>query len=389
MLWSRSGFTGTQAFPGHWAGDNEPNFGADNGLPSVIVAGLSAAMSGWSIWGHDIGGYQEGNASSTPENLFMRWTQFGALTPIMQMHRQVGGGQQYPWSYGDAATDNYRHWAELHTQLFPYLYAYAAEAARSGLPIMRPPVLLHPGDPATHGLNHTYYLGDWLLAAPVITNVATTRTLYLPEGPWYDLATGEAHAGGAELTWASADQRRMPLFVRQGAIVPMLPAGTLSLIDVPDALEVHIWPAASSSFALHDGGTLACHTEAEQIVIDVDTRARPLALRVRSAEPLAVTRDGAAVPWSWADGVTTVDLAHAGGASAIALRFTADPVDPEVDAGGGGAGPPGGGGCGCAGGGGGGGGSPGALLLAFVAIMRAWRRRSSSRATASAGWPRG
>jgi alpha-D-xyloside xylohydrolase len=51
------GFTGTQALPGCWAGDNEPNFGAENGLPSVIVAGLSAAMSGFSIWGHDVGGY--------------------------------------------------------------------------------------------------------------------------------------------------------------------------------------------------------------------------------------------------------------------------------------------------------------------------------------------
>jgi alpha-D-xyloside xylohydrolase len=57
VLFARSGFTGTQAFPGCWAGDNEPNFGP-NGLPSVIVAGLSAAVSGFSIWGHDVGGYQ-------------------------------------------------------------------------------------------------------------------------------------------------------------------------------------------------------------------------------------------------------------------------------------------------------------------------------------------
>src|SRR5262249_25978144 len=62
LLFSRSGFAGTQAFPGHWAGDNEPNFGP-NGLPSVIMAGLSAAMSGFAIWGHDVGGYQNNNFS--------------------------------------------------------------------------------------------------------------------------------------------------------------------------------------------------------------------------------------------------------------------------------------------------------------------------------------
>ena len=62
-LFARSGFVGSQAFPGSWAGDNEPNFG-DNGLPSVVVAGQSAAMSGYAVWGHDVGGYQDTNFSN-------------------------------------------------------------------------------------------------------------------------------------------------------------------------------------------------------------------------------------------------------------------------------------------------------------------------------------
>ena len=78
VLFARSGFAGSQAFPGCWAGDNEPNFG-DNGLPSVIIAGQSAAMSGYSIWGHDTGGYQDTNFSVSPPNLFMRWAQFRLL----------------------------------------------------------------------------------------------------------------------------------------------------------------------------------------------------------------------------------------------------------------------------------------------------------------------
>jgi alpha-glucosidase (family GH31 glycosyl hydrolase) len=102
-LFARSGFTGTQAFPGCWAGDNEPNFGEANGLPSVIVAGLSAAMSGYAIWGHDVGGYQNTNFSISRPDLFMRWAQFGCFSPIMQMHRQVDPDpanlRQYPWGY--------------------------------------------------------------------------------------------------------------------------------------------------------------------------------------------------------------------------------------------------------------------------------------------------
>src|SRR5207248_292083 len=68
ILFARSGFTGTQSCPGGWAGDNYPNFGT-GGLPGVIIAGQSAAMSGYVMWGHDIGGYLDGPYSSTPTNL--------------------------------------------------------------------------------------------------------------------------------------------------------------------------------------------------------------------------------------------------------------------------------------------------------------------------------
>jgi alpha-D-xyloside xylohydrolase len=331
ILWSRSGFTGTQAFPGQWAGDNEPNFGADNGLRSVIVAGLSSAMSGWAIWGSDIGGYQDANPSSTPENLFMRWAQFGAMSPIMQMHRQVGAGKQYPWSYGDAALANYVQYARLHTALFPYLYTYADGASRTGLPILRPPVLEHPDDPATWDLAHTYYLGESLLVAPVVDNVATTRTVYLPAGTWYDWFTGEAHAGGATIEWQSADQTRMPLFVRAGAIVPMIPDTTASLIEVPDELDVRVYPDGVSSFTVYDGTELGCTATADRVTVTVDSRARTIELRVRTAEPLRVLRDGAPVDWTRDGDVTVVRFEHAGGATSVEIALTEEL--PDADAG--------------------------------------------------------
>ena len=148
LLFARSGFAGTQAFPGCWAGDNEPNFG-DNGLPGVIVAGQSAAMSGYAVWGHDIGGYQDTNPSKSPPNLFMRWAQFGCFSPIMQMHRQVSKELQYPWRYGEEALKNFQFFAHLHTRLFPYIYTYAKEASTLGLPIIRPLVLVNQTDQNT------------------------------------------------------------------------------------------------------------------------------------------------------------------------------------------------------------------------------------------------
>ena len=123
---------GSQAFPGSWAGDNEPNFGA-NGLPSVIIAGQSAAMSGYAIWGHDVGGYQDTNFSQSPPNLFMRWTQFGCFSPIMQMHRQVAKEKQYPWRYGDAGAAKLRFFREAaHTPVPVHLHVRASWRAPPG-----------------------------------------------------------------------------------------------------------------------------------------------------------------------------------------------------------------------------------------------------------------
>ena len=114
----------------------------------MIVAGLSGAMSGFSIWGHDVGGYLNGNFSTAPADLFMRWAQFGCFSPIMQMHRQVNPAdlRQYPWGYAqvgetidqNAALDNYRFYATLHTRLFPYLYTHAKQSQDTGVPILRP-----------------------------------------------------------------------------------------------------------------------------------------------------------------------------------------------------------------------------------------------------------
>jgi alpha-D-xyloside xylohydrolase len=316
LLFARGGSTGTQAFPGCWAGDNEPNFGDANGLPSVIVAGLSAAMSAFSVWGHDVGGYQNTNFSTvSPSNLFIRWTQFGCFTPIMQMHRQVfpdpNDLRQYPWGYGDEALQNYIFFARLHTALFPYIYTYIKESSITGVPLMRPLVLLHQDDPGTFGIKHTYRFGNEFLVAPVVTpteaGAVTERAVYLPEGNWYDFWTQEKHVGKQELLWKNADQQKFPLFVREGGIVPML-------LRVPDTLceesyvnnpaiqtldaglQFLIYPSSSpSTFVLHDGTQLTCKVNGAATALALSSSPRAVLLKIVGGKPAAVTRDGVAL----------------------------------------------------------------------------------------------
>jgi alpha-D-xyloside xylohydrolase len=305
VLFARSGFTGTQALPGCWAGDNEPNFG-ENGLPSVIVAGQSAAMSGFAIWGHDIGGYQDSNPSQSPPNLFMRWTQFGCFTPLMQMHRQVTKELQYPWRYGEEAARNYQFFARLHVRLFPYIYSYAKEASTTGLPIIRPLVLLNQTDSNTFSLQHTYLFGNEFLVAPMITPNATARLVYLPAGNWIDFWTNERHVGGKNLNWTNNQQAQMPLFVRDGAIVPTLLTEPQTLCDAnyvnnpnlktPDnGLLFLIYPAGRSKFSVHDGTEIRCDEGGRHLTITLSSVARTVVLQLLGDEPAAVMRDGAAL----------------------------------------------------------------------------------------------
>jgi alpha-D-xyloside xylohydrolase len=323
LIFARSGFVGTQAFPGCWAGDNEPNFGTENGLPTVIVAGLSAAMSGFSIWGHDVGGYINGNFSISPADLFIRWTQFGCFSPIMQMHRQVNPAnlRQYPWGYTQTgetidqneALDNYRFYATLHIRLFPYLFTQAKQSQDTGVPILRPLVLMHQDDPNTFSVDHTFYFGDDLVVAPVIEPNVTQRTLYLPEGTWFDFWTNEQHTGKQNITWNNPAQpaepkSKIPVFVQSGAIVPLVLGDSVETLCDPNyvnnpsittwdgGIDASIYPAGSSSFTVFDGTVLTCTAAAASTTLTVHSpSARPMILRILSARPAAVQRDGVAL----------------------------------------------------------------------------------------------
>jgi alpha-D-xyloside xylohydrolase len=260
-------------------------------------------MSGYAIWGHDTGGYQDTNFSVSPANLFMRWTQFGCFSPIMQMHRQVAKEMQYPWRYGQQALDNYRFYARLHTRLFPYIYTYAKQASNDGLPIIRPLVLLSQDDPNTFGLRHVYHFGNELLVAPIVQHNATTRQVYLPRGAWIDFWTNVRHAGGQTITWTDHDPAHIPVFVREGAIVPMCVNEVETLCDadyvnntavrtLDSALQFLIYPAGMSRFIMFDGTDIRCLANEASMTVTVSAQARPMMLQIRTNAPLSVARDG-------------------------------------------------------------------------------------------------
>jgi alpha-glucosidase (family GH31 glycosyl hydrolase) len=257
VTFSRSGSIGSQQFsPVLWGGDQSPDW-SDYGLPSVVTAGITAGLVGFSNWGPDI------LSSGDSKELWMRWCEFGALTPVMRDHlwdKPVGAIDM--WHDADT-TETFRRYARLHTALLPFWMTYAAEAEQTGIPILRHLMLEYPADPQATHAEHQYLLGRELLVAPVIEQGATTRTLYAPAGEWVDYWTGDRYTGGREVT-VPAPVERIPLLARAGSLLPMLPEDQTPAWDWNDPRPVHgklVWRVFEadapfqSHFRLTDGTT--------------------------------------------------------------------------------------------------------------------------------------
>ncbi len=198
VMFARSGWTGVQAHSMiHWAGDQEATWSTHDGLPTVVPALLSLGLAGVPYVTHDIGGFSGG--PSTKE-LYQRWVELGAFTPIMRTHE--GNRRQANWDWDrDADTlAHFRRFARVHAALMPEWRALADEAAMTSAPMLRHLALVFPDDAEARAVDDQFLIGDDLLVAPVVTEGAVSREVYLPAGAWFHVFTGAEHAGPGRVT---------------------------------------------------------------------------------------------------------------------------------------------------------------------------------------------
>ena len=281
-----------------WAGDNRRDF---VGLADALDTMFRSAKAGYVVVGSDIGGYLDfddvDSSIRVPFDLdvFHRWIAVGALSPFMQLH---GRANLTPWtvpSEPDRTVAIYRYWASLHHALVPFLHSLATAAHAGGAPLVEPvgPEASWPGD-------FRYVLGGAFLVAPVVAP-GGDRMVALPEGArWYDFwrPDADALAGGQLVAWRGADSMRIPVYVREGAIVPVaIDSDVLGLGTVETAghLVLLVWPSPSrSTFTLvREGGD---RTDVGAVIAGGRARvalsgfSEPLLLRVRvGAQPASVS----------------------------------------------------------------------------------------------------
>ncbi len=218
IIWARAAWAGCQRYPLHWGGDSCSSW---DGMAGSLKGGLHFGLSGFAFWSHDVPGFHSlPNFMNSPvsDDVYVRWTQFGVFSSHIRYH---GTSKREPWHY-PAIAPIVKKWWQLRYKLIPYILRESEKATMGGSTVLQALIFHHPEDKICWHIDDEYYFGDDFLVAPVMNNEGR-RDVYLPEGKWVNFFTGERIDGGQWLKDLEVPLELMPVYVREGAVIPVYP----------------------------------------------------------------------------------------------------------------------------------------------------------------------
>ena len=286
FLLTRSGFAGEQRFStATWSGDIGTRW---EDMRAQMTAGLNYSMSGVPFWGMDQGGFCVENRYVEAQKLFnetgeenedlkewrelqARWNQFGAFIPLFRSH-----GQWPTREIWNIAPDNHPtyksfvYYDQLRYRLMPYMYSMAAWAHFKDYTLMRALVMDFNGDKEVENIGNQWMFGPALMACPVGYYKARNRSVYFPKQcGWYDFYTGEHYDGGQHLV-VDAPYEKIPVFVREGAIIPFGPAMEWCDEKPAELINLYVYEGQDGSFQLYeDEGTNYNYEKGKYATIEI------------------------------------------------------------------------------------------------------------------------
>ncbi|WP_433516719.1 TIM-barrel domain-containing protein [Nonomuraea sp. CA-143628] len=305
VIFSRAATAGGQKNSIFWAGDQNSSFSA---FQEAVRAQLSAGQSGVPYTAWDLAGFTGDFPSA---ELYLRAAAQATFSPVMQYHSEKSNPgtseARTPWNVQTRSGDTtvvptFRKFANVRMNLIPYLYTEAKASSATGAPMMRAMSFAFPGDATAAAQDQQYLFGSQLLVAPVTTQGATTRNVYLPAGEWYDLWNGGRFTGPGTKSYATALDT-IPVYARPGAIIPLnLNAGYEiggeignSVTSYPN-LVFRIYPSGSSSYSYFEDSANAGRTissaenwAGHSVTLTVPTLTTTSTLQVASTKPTSVT----------------------------------------------------------------------------------------------------
>ncbi|MCX7985393.1 MAG: DUF4968 domain-containing protein, partial [Bacteroidales bacterium] len=255
---TRATYAGGQRYSTIWTGDNASY---DEHMLLGVRLVNSLGISGFPFGGPDIGGF----VGEPSTNLMIRWMNIGIYTPFLRNHVAYDRNHREPWIFGKEAEKIFRRLINLRYQMLPYLYAVAYEATQTGLPVNRTLAIDYTFDESIYNpaFENEFLFGPSILVAPVVSTQFIAK-VYLPEGKWYRFSTDEEYAGNkAHLVEAPIDD--MPVFVKEGAIIPMQSVIQHTQEKNDGTLYLHVYAGTKeSSFLFYeDDGVTYNYTNGE------------------------------------------------------------------------------------------------------------------------------
>jgi len=250
MVFSRWGGLGNHRYPVGFSGDTYATWESLRFQPS-FTANAANVLFGW--WSHDIGGH----FGIVEPELYARWVQAGALSPILRLHSTNDpAAERRPWAFTGPVLAVAREAFRARYRLLPYLYTLARVHAESGISPCRPMYYDAPADESAYVAREQYMLGDQLLVAPVVhpadpASGLAPADVWVPPGEWVERASGELFVGPK---WHRlvGDLAAMPQLVRAGAILPLAPVALRSHQQPQSALELSVFPGASGEQRVYE-----------------------------------------------------------------------------------------------------------------------------------------
>ncbi|NOW97907.1 TIM-barrel domain-containing protein [Mucilaginibacter sp. SG564] len=269
ILGKRAFFLIRQSFAGEqrnaatlWSSDITCSFAS---FKKQIPQGINSCVSGIPYFTSDIGGYHLNWGApdwSKPEyrELFTRWFQFGAFSPIFRIH---GKGERALFSknWDDKTKAILLKYDKLRYRLLPYIYSLSGRVTQENYTMMRSLAFDFRNDVGVYNIPDQYMFGPAFMVNPVTEQLytgnnasagKTTRNVYLPATTkWYDFWTGKIYNGGETIA-AAAPIDIMPLYVKAGSIIPMGPVMEYATEKPANDIELRIYPGANGQFVYYE-----------------------------------------------------------------------------------------------------------------------------------------
>ena len=249
VILTRSAYAGQQRNGAiTWSGDIGGSWAV---FAKQIPAGLNFSLSGIPYWNTDIGGFNGGNPTDKKyQEVFTRWFQYGAFNPMFRVHGTRAGKELWRWDEPTQRilTDTIK----LRYRLLPYIYSASWQVTSAGGTMLRPLMMDFGDDSAALDVGDQFLFGPAIMVSPVTTAGALTRSVYLPgRGEWYDFWTGKRTAGGQRIDAASPIET-LPLFVRDGTILPLGPVVQYAAEKPADPMELRVYRGANGAFTIYE-----------------------------------------------------------------------------------------------------------------------------------------